>query len=310
MPAGLAGAATSFLGSLHGITTVATTVPANGDLNPYGVAVVPSSVGRLYRGDVLVSNFNNSANQQVVGSLPTSNGQSTTAQAGCLIVLNAFGQVVRTISGGPIDGPWDLTATQFGHEGVLFVTNVLNGITPTDNPSNTVVDDGTVVRIDLNLAGHVPHVDSETVIATSFPERTDPSALVIGPTGVGLSHNDGSLYVADTLGNRIAAIPDPLFLRGPIFGSGFTVSKGGALDGPLGLAIAQNGDIITVNGNDGNAVETTPFGAQVSTVALDTTAMAPPALPGAGNLFGVAVAPGGNGLYFVDDGTNTLDQLG
>ena len=33
----------AFLGQLHGLTQVASTVPANGDVNPYGVAVVPAS---------------------------------------------------------------------------------------------------------------------------------------------------------------------------------------------------------------------------------------------------------------------------
>ena len=33
----------------------ASTVPANGDVNPYGVAVIPVSVGRLEQGNVLVS---------------------------------------------------------------------------------------------------------------------------------------------------------------------------------------------------------------------------------------------------------------
>lgn len=37
----------TFLGSTHGHRSVASTVPANGDLNPYGVAVVPRTVGRL-----------------------------------------------------------------------------------------------------------------------------------------------------------------------------------------------------------------------------------------------------------------------
>src|SRR5690349_21279000 len=50
------------------IMTVASTVPANGDLNPYGVAVVPVSAGNLHRGHVLVSNFNNSANLQGTGT--------------------------------------------------------------------------------------------------------------------------------------------------------------------------------------------------------------------------------------------------
>jgi DNA-binding beta-propeller fold protein YncE len=47
------------------------TVPANGDVNPYGVAFVPQGFpagGALAPGDVLVSNFNNSANQQGTGT--------------------------------------------------------------------------------------------------------------------------------------------------------------------------------------------------------------------------------------------------
>jgi len=40
---------------------IASTVPANGDTNPYGVAIVPFSSGKLVGGDVLVTNFNNSA---------------------------------------------------------------------------------------------------------------------------------------------------------------------------------------------------------------------------------------------------------
>lgn len=52
----------SILDSLQSIT--ASTVPANGDLNPYGVAFVPArfpSAPNVVPGDVLVSNFNNSS---------------------------------------------------------------------------------------------------------------------------------------------------------------------------------------------------------------------------------------------------------
>ena len=58
----------AFLGQLHGLTQVASTVPANGDVNPYGVAVVPASGGRLTAGDILVSNFNDKANVQGTGN--------------------------------------------------------------------------------------------------------------------------------------------------------------------------------------------------------------------------------------------------
>ena len=146
------------------------------------------------------------------------------------------------------------------------------------------------------------------MIASGFPERTDPAALVIGPTGVGLGFHGGVLYVADTLDNRITAVPAPFFLLGPVFGHRLHGSRNGALNGPLGLAVAPNQDIVTVNSLDGNAVETTPLGQQVAVVPLDTTAMAPPARPGAHPR--LAVAAGGHGLYFVDDGTNTLNRLG
>src|ERR1700693_5643089 len=49
---------------LPGPIRVVSTVPDNGDGNPYGVAFVPSyfpSGGTINPGDVLVSNFNNAA---------------------------------------------------------------------------------------------------------------------------------------------------------------------------------------------------------------------------------------------------------
>jgi hypothetical protein len=84
---------------------------------------------------------------------------------------------------------------------------------------------------------------------------------------------------------------------------GQTVSQGGALNGPLGLAIAPNGDILTVNAGDGNMVETTPRGAQVAVKAVDVSKQ------GGGTLFGLALGPDGPSVYFVDDGNNTLNIL-
>jgi hypothetical protein len=58
----------SFIGQFSHLKNIASTVPANGDVNPYGVAVVRRSEGKLHRGDVLVSNFNNMNNLQGTGS--------------------------------------------------------------------------------------------------------------------------------------------------------------------------------------------------------------------------------------------------
>jgi hypothetical protein len=342
-------AAGGLIALLNNVTTITSTVPANGDVNPYGIAVVDRSEGGLVRGDVLVSNFNASSNEQgtgttivelsprapeagpgtahvfaqidpgrlhaacpggvglttalsilpndyvVVGSLPTENGMASTAGAGCLLVLDPTGDVVRVIAGGAIDGPWDMTSVGDGRITTLFVTNVLRGI------SEKTADHADVVRLRLEtLPGRTPAVIDERIIGTGFEARTDPAALVIGPTGVALAGD--TLYVADTLNSRIAAIPDAMERTHPLGGGGTTISSGGELNGPLGLTLAPNGDILTANADDGNLVETTPGGAQVATKVGDSQT-------GAGSLFGLVVTPDGNGVYFVDDGDDTLRLL-
>lgn len=347
-----------FVTNLNTIQTIASTVPKNGDVNPYGVAVVPKSNGSLVAGNVLVSNFNNHRNLQgtgttivqvspdgrtslfsalspnklpgacpgglglttalvalesgwvVVGSLPTKDGTSATMKAGCLIVIDPTGRPVETISGGPINGPWDMTALDNGSTASLFVTNVLNGTVAAGGAS---VPEGTVVRVELSgLDTHTPQVGTETVIANGLSERTDPGALVVGPTGLGLGA-DGTLYIADSADNKIVSVANASGTTpGPVVDVTSASSPGGIND-PLGLAIVPGngtggGDILTSNGGDGNLVETTPGGTQVAVKALDTTP-APPGPNGNGALFGLAVIPGGSGLYYVDDATNTLNSL-
>jgi hypothetical protein len=299
-----ANAATSFIGGLTNTKVVASTVPANGDQNPYGVAVVPRSTGDLFAGNVLVSNFNNKANAQgtgttivevtpsgghwlfarvprhlagcpggvglttaltvlrsgwvIVGSLPTVGGK--VSGSGCLIVLDSHGVVRSVWSHGGINGPWDMASVDEGGNAVLFVTNVLNG---TVAAGGKTVFGGTVLRLSVHIpfAGR-PFITSRAIIGSGFPEALNSSALVLGPTGVGFS-NSGILYVADTLANRIGGIPAALTRSGSA-GRGFTVSTGGHLNGELGLVVAPNGDILTVNGGNGLIVEVAPFGAQVA----------------------------------------------
>jgi hypothetical protein len=355
------------LPALKTISTIAFTVPGNGDINPYGMAQVKHTTGNLRAGHILVSNFNNFKNLQgtgttivdvapegsmslfatvdagalpgacpggvglttalvvleqgwvIVGSLPTTDGTSATAQAGCLIVLDSLGNAVETFFGSLINGPWDMTAFDGEHEAKLFVTNVLNG-TLAAAPGQ-VVNGGTVTRLDLKVStSAMPVLESITVIASGFPERTDPAALVIGPTGVALrahcasdgddcgeqgDDRDGArLYVADTLGNRIAVIDHPLG-RTTSAGIGRTLSAGGSLNGPLGLIVTPGGELLTVNSADGFITEISPGGAQRATVLLDKTGSPP---TGAGTLFGLVFDPA-HGVYFVDDGTNTVNLL-
>jgi len=121
---------------------------------------------------------------------------------------------------------------------------------------------------------------------------TDPDALVVGPTGVGLGHG-GVLYVADSGANRIAAVPNAMTRMIPASGGGTTVAHGGPLNDPLGLTIAPNGNVISANGADGRVVETSPAGAHPAVRNLIRN--------GGGDLFGVALAPNHKSLYLVDD---------
>src|SRR6202042_3512192 len=135
---------------------------------------------------------------------------------------------------------------------VLFVTNVLNG---TVAANGNLVKGGTVVRLLLATPENgAPDLLDSTVIASGFPERTDPNALVIGPTGVAFDDHTGILYVADSLKNRIAAIPAAL-LSTKSAGTGYTLSQGGALNDPLGLTLTRDHRLIAANGDDGNLVE-------------------------------------------------------
>ncbi|HLJ36848.1 MAG TPA: hypothetical protein VKT54_00405 [Steroidobacteraceae bacterium] len=348
-------ASAAVLPALQTNTTIASTVPGNGDINPYGMARVLRSTGNLVAGHILISNFNNSQNQQgtgttivemapdgtlsvfatlsagslpgscpggvglttalvvlesgwvIVGSLPTSDGTSATAQAGCLIVLDNMGNPVETFFGSLINGPWDMTALDGKSHATLFVTNVLNG---TVAAGGAVVNGGTVARLNLNVStGAMPVLESITVVGSGFAEHTDPAALVIGPTGVGLSAHEGGdeddalLYVADTVNNRIAVI-DHALTRSTSAGTGHTLSSGGSLNGPLGLTVTPGGEILTVNGGDGFITEITPFGHQVAKAQLDSSGSP----PGAGALFGLVFDPA-HGVYYVDDATNTLNLL-
>ena len=344
-------ASTPFLSPLRTVSTVASTVPANGDVNPYGIVLVPTSVGKLQAGQMLISNFNARENAKengqgtgttivqvstagkvslfatidpktlpgpcpggvglttalnilpggyvVVGSLPTTNGKSATAKYGCLIVLDSEGKTVETIASPNIQGPWDSTAKSEGSKTTLFVSNALNGGAA---KGIHTIDNSTVLRIELESGeNQTPKVLNETVIANGIPWIDSAEALVLGPTGLALA-SDGTLYVASTEDSKILAISEAMTRTTPAVKGGTVLTEGGHLKEPLGMVLAPNGNIITSNGGDGNMVETTPAGQQVAVQTADKKT-------GAGSLFGLAIAPEGKGIYFVDDGENTLRLL-
>jgi hypothetical protein len=319
------------------------TVPANGDVNPYGVAFVPSGFptptgGKLKAGDLLVSNFNNSSNLQgtgstivdissgsqsvffqdttksglttalgvlkngfvIVGNLPTTynaDGSVASIGQGSLRILDPTGKVVRTLSDPKLlDGPWDLTVNDQGSTAQVFVSNVLNGV---------------VTRIDLSIpTGGDPTVQGMTEIASGYPTRTDPAALVIGPTGLAFDAATGTLYVASTADNAIFSIANANTATAPpANGVGSIVYQNrGHLHGPLGLTFAPDGNLISAQGDAINPrknqsselVEITPTGKFVGQFSISKH--------NPGGAFGVASSTGSSPQFAaVNDINNTVE---
>ncbi|WP_338019333.1 hypothetical protein [Paraburkholderia tagetis] len=313
-------------------------MPANGDLNPYGIAFVPAGVptwSTLKPGDIVVSNFNAKSNLQgtgttivklvsggtpltffqgshlglttalavlnsgfvLVGNVPTTNGKNVVGP-GSLLIINPQGQLVMELKDKLLlDGPWDLTVIDAGQSVKVFVSDVLSG---------------KVARIDLTIGPNgATMLPSSTIVASGYLHRTDPAALVIGPTGLAYDPLHDVLYVASTGDNAVFAI----------YGAATANHDGGVgrmiyqdnvhLHGPLALALAPNGNLVTTNGDAINPdpkqpseiVEFTVNGQFVGQLSVD---------PVQGSAFGIAFgySSGSNGnrhLQFaaVDDDTNT-----
>jgi hypothetical protein len=317
---------------LPGPVRVVSTVPANGDLNPYGVAFVPPGFptgGAIGPGDILVSNFNSSANLQgtgttivdvpptqpvfqffggtaplglstalnvltrgfvLVGNFPSSDGTCQNSSAGSILVIDKNGNLLSTITSPMIQGPWDSTLfDQFG-KAKFFVANGLTG---------------TVVRIDLDVDKSHVSVKKITQIASSYAFRCDPVTFVDAPTGLVYDASKDVLYVASSADNAVYAVYDAGDRthdggRGMLI---YTDSK--HLHGPLGMAMAPNGDLLVANNDSINSdpnqpseiVEFTIGGKFVKQISMD---------PAHGGSFGLAVSTMGNTAKFaaVDDATN------
>jgi hypothetical protein len=328
------------------------TVPPNGDLNPYGVAFVPPGFpggGALHPGDIIVSNFNNSGNLQgtgttivrvnngnpptvffqgqqglgfttalgvlkrgfvLVGNVPSLDGSgSCIAESGPmqnvgqggLLVIDKEGNLVTTLTDASLlNGPWDLTLKDEGGRALVFVSNALSG---------------TVTRLDLRITEDNGSKDNDQVvveratqIASGYAHRCDPAAFVVGPTGLALDKETDTLYVSSTADNMIFAVHDASHRTTDASMGDIVVSDQTHLHGPLGLALAPNGDLISTQGDAVNpdasqpseVVEFTPGGQFVSQFSADSSA---------GSAFGIALRSQGDGFVFatVDDNTaNTV----
>jgi hypothetical protein len=311
------------------------TVPANGDVNPYGVAFVPRNFqtgsGPLKHGDILVSNFNNSANLQgtgttimripasgsptvffqgktglglstalgtlqygfvVVGNSPSTDGTSATAGPGSLLVINNHGKLIQTFTSAWIQGPWDMALVDRGDRAIAFVTNALNG---------------TVSRLDFSVSSSGLKLLSATTIASGYVHRGDPVTFFVAPTGLVFDARRNVLYVASTGDNAIYAVWNAAERKSDAGAGSIIYQDDAHLHGALAMTEAPNGHLLVTN-NDGinpdpnqpsEIVEFTKEGNFVKEIPVD---------PSQGGAFGLAVRTTEDTAIFaaVDDVTNTL----
>ena len=173
----------------------------------------------------------------IVGNVTTTDGTSATVAAGPLLFIDQSGKLVKSLASSPankLNGPWDLALADGFDHAVVFVSNVL---------------DGTVTRIDLSLPdSETVNVTGTTQIASGYQHRTDPAALVLGPTGLFYDVGADVLYVASTGDNKIFKVPHAGTTTA-MSGTGKLVFTDPHLHGPLALALAPNGDLLTSNGD-------------------------------------------------------------
>jgi hypothetical protein len=323
----------SILGNLDFSATVST-VPANGDVNPYGVSFVPEGfegTGMLREGDLLISNFNNSQNLQGTGTTivrirdgqpslffqgQSSPGLSTGLQvlrAGLVIVASfptsdgtsataAAGSILAIDASGKV--VWTYANSQ-----------IVDGpwdLTVNDMGSNAQIFvsnvlNGTISRIDISMTSEHVNLTDALVIATGFNHRGDPAALEVGPTGLAYDAFRDTLYVAASFENSIIGVANAgkMTEPGPM---GYVVYQDQThLHGPLGMTLAPNGDLIVANSDVINGdptqpselVEFTPGGKFVTELSVD---------PNQGGSFGLNIGFFRKRLYFaaVDDNANNV----
>jgi hypothetical protein len=315
---------------------VISTIPANGDVNPYGVAFVPPKFpagGMVNPGDILVSNFNNKSNLQgtgttivrIQGSGPASVFFQGTAPLGlstALTVLRAGFTLVGNFPSPDLSGSCAtsqagsiLVINKTGKQVASIVDPSING--PWDsalfdegNSAKLFVANGlsgTIVRLDLVVSSGGVSLKKATQIASGYGHQCDPVTFVDAPTGLVYNQKTDVLFVASTVDNAIFAVSDAGD-RTHDNGMGKVIYQDPThLHGALAMTMAPNGHLLVSNNDAINPdpnrpseiVEFTIEGKFVGEISVDQN-------PGGSFGLNVAASQDAARLAFVDDNTSSL----
>jgi DNA-binding beta-propeller fold protein YncE len=133
----IASADDPFLATVKKHQTLTSTVPENGDQNPYAVIVAPVSVGKIQKDDVLVDNFNNLSNLQGLGTTIVDYNPTTKK-------TTLFAQVPRNLPAcrGGVGMSTAMTMLKAGW--------VIVGSTPSNDGTTATKGDGCLMVFDAN----------------------------------------------------------------------------------------------------------------------------------------------------------------
>jgi hypothetical protein len=212
------------------ITTIGSTVdPMNGDQNPYGLAIAPSTSGLITKGDLIVCNFNNASTpaaqggvqgtgttivglHPAAGSKPYRIAQSASLD-GCdaLTVLpddsisaaawSATSNPLISAAGG-VGTPFsDTFAYPWGEAYVAATGSQAAAIYVSNAPGGNIAAGGTIDRISLDGDAQTTF----TEIASGFCTSGSPG-MIFGPAGLTYDPSNDTLYVVDTSSASVIAI--------------------------------------------------------------------------------------------------------
>ena len=251
-PAG-ALATPAFLDGIHRQTTLTSTVPENGDQNPYAIVVAPASVGALKKDDVLITNFNNEGNLQGLGTTIVAFDPSTKK-------LTTFAKLPRHLAGCP-GGVGLTTAMTALKSGWVIVGSApsADGTTATKGPGCLIVLDanGKLSGVIANAGIDMPWGNMAT------RDEGDSATIFVSNTGFGVGSPDGDPRVVNqqTVVRLKFSIPSgepPKLVSQTVVASGFggQPSKDAFVIGPTGLALGGDGTLYVSDamGNRVNAV--------------------------------------------------------
>jgi hypothetical protein len=239
---GSAGAAEpqGFLETVHRHTTLTSSVPENGDQNPYALVVAPVAAGKIQKDDVLIDNFNDKNNLQGLGTTIVAYRPSTKK-------MSLFAAIPRHLESCP-GGVGLTTAMTMLKSGWVIVGSLPSndGTTATKGPGCLIVlnSQGEVVgtfageNID-GPWGNMAAIDNGAT-ATLFVSNTG--------FGVGAPEDKSPIINKATVLRIELSIPEgkpPVVVKQTVIGSGFgeQADKSVFIVGPTGLALGKNGEL-------------------------------------------------------------------